>query len=161
MRDPHKEVSIGTISGGQRTRGIGQRGVYLGKLELLIDKLRVERSSLQAHKPIPASSASVVPPAGVPPAPSKILFWAAKSVDKKKLTVEQAAAYLGIAVQTAYQWCSERKIPYYKVRSKTFFDADELDAWRAKGKVKPISEVVKARRTTDSRSEERDHLRKP
>jgi len=124
--------------------------VYLGKLELIIDKLRLERSSLQAHKPIPASSAPVVPPAAVSPAPSKPFFSAAKAVDRKKLTVEQAAEHLGIAVQTVYQWCSEKRIPYYKMGSYDFFDADELDAYRAKGKVIPISEVEKQRQAKTS-----------
>ena len=59
--------------------------------------------------------------------------------------MKDAAEYLGIKEQTLYQWCSEKKIPYYKIGSKTFFEADELDAWRAKRKVKPISEIVQAR----------------
>lgn len=64
--------------------------------------------------------------------------------------VEQAAEYLGIAMQTVYQWCSEKTIPYYKMGSYDFFDADELDAYRAKGKVIPISEVVKQRQAKTS-----------
>jgi excisionase family DNA binding protein len=65
--------------------------------------------------------------------------------------VEQAAKYLGIAKQTVYLWCSEKKIPHKKIGSKTFFDADELDYWVARHKVRSMSEVVKARPASKSR----------
>ena len=135
--------------------------VYLGKLELTIDKLRVEQSSIGSHKPIPAPSVSLaptVPSAVVAPRRSKPSFSTAKAVDRKKLTVKQAADYLGVAVQTVYQWCSEKRILYYKIGSKTFFDADDLDALRAKNKVKPISEVVRAKGKKDIKSVEKNHL---
>jgi excisionase family DNA binding protein len=99
------------------------------RLVIVLDEIRIQldrnRHTTRSHEDWPPSA-----------------FAAAKPLDRRRLKVGQASEYLGIAVQTVYQWCSERKIPYYKVGSKTFFDADKLDAWRAKSEVKPMSEVV-------------------
>jgi DNA-binding transcriptional regulator YiaG len=88
--------------------------VYLGKLELMIEKLRLEQSSIGSHKPVPApsvSSAPAVSSAVVSPTPSKPSLSTAKATDRKKLTLEQAADYLGVAVQTVYQWCFGKEDP--------------------------------------------------
>ncbi|MEW6234235.1 MAG: helix-turn-helix domain-containing protein [Candidatus Omnitrophota bacterium] len=48
---------------------------------------------------------------------------------KDTLTHEEAAAYLGIASQTLYDYVSEQKIPFSKVGRKNLFRKSELDNW--------------------------------
>lgn len=118
---------------------------YLDRLALLIEKLRHERNGLESGKPVPPSSSPSTPSSKPDPASTRVLFAPGKPVNRKRLTMNQAAEYLGVAKQTLYQWCSERKLPRTKIGSKNVFDADELDAWVAKHKVGPMSGVVKAR----------------
>ena len=126
--------------------------VYLDELAIDLDKFRSEREGLAKRNP--SSTPKLIPSSPVESTvPLKSVFTTAKPIDRKKLTVVQAAEYLGIAEQTVRQWCSERKIPFYKVGSRTFFDADRMDAWRAKGEVKPISETVRTRPTKVSKEE--------
>jgi excisionase family DNA binding protein len=51
------------------------------------------------------------------------------SVDKKLMTVNEAAAYLGLSVHTLYSWTSQRKVPFVKLGSRVRFDRKKLDAW--------------------------------
>lgn len=124
---------------------------HLDSLALQIDKLRYERNSLKSGKPAELPSNPAASSSDPESTPAKALFSPVKPLNRKWLSVSQAAEYLGIAKQTLYQWCSEKKIPHKKIGSKTFFDADELDAWIGKRSVKPISEVVKARLARVSR----------
>lgn len=43
------------------------------------------------------------------------------------LTMNEAAAYLGLQKATLYEWCSERKISYTKIGRLTKFDKRYLD----------------------------------
>ena|SRR5208337_21558 len=134
--------------------------IYLEELALFIDKLRYERRLVESDEPVPPPSIAAAPPSNPEPTPVKPLFSTAKPLNRKRLTVPQAADYLGIATQTVYEWCSEKKIPHKKIGRKTFFDTDELDAWIAKHKVKPIGEAVKAR-MADASGRKTDESEKP
>jgi excisionase family DNA binding protein len=46
---------------------------------------------------------------------------------KQLLTVDEAAAYLGISKLTVYDWISKRKIQYVKVGRLVKFDLQTLD----------------------------------
>ena len=50
-------------------------------------------------------------------------------MDKRRIDVEEVAEYLGIKVSTAYNWVSERQIPYVKIGRLTKFDLRKIDAW--------------------------------
>ena len=47
------------------------------------------------------------------------------------MTPDQLALYLGLSVQTIYQYVSNRKIPFYKIpgSSKLLFHKQEVDGW--------------------------------
>ena len=121
------------------------------ELALLIDKLRFERDGLEIDKatetPLVSAVTHVVASSihSSKPIPASTVPLFSKPPDRKKLTVEQAAEYIGVKKQTMYQWCSEKKVTYRKIGRKTFFDADELDAWVAKGRVKSISDAAAER----------------
>ena len=51
------------------------------------------------------------------------------SVDQKLMTVDEAAAYLGLSVHTLYSWTSQRKVPFIKLGNRVRFDRKKLDAW--------------------------------
>lgn len=55
------------------------------------------------------------------------------------LTVNQAAAHLGVSPLTVYDWVSSRKIEYVKVGRLVRFRAQTLDRWIEKQTVKPIN----------------------
>lgn len=48
---------------------------------------------------------------------------------RKKLSVDEAADYLGIARRTLYNWSSARKVPHIKAGSRLLFDQAELESW--------------------------------
>ena len=52
------------------------------------------------------------------------------------LPIQEAAAYLGIAVWTLRHWVSERKIPYVKMGSLVRFRQRDLDEFIAQNLVK-------------------------
>ncbi len=57
--------------------------------------------------------------------------------EKRLLTVKEAAAYLGLARLTVYDWVSQRKIAYVKVGRLTKFKQRDLDNWIAAHTVEP------------------------
>lgn len=57
------------------------------------------------------------------------------------INIEQAAQYLGFAVQTIYQKVSERVIPFHKKGKKLWFLQSELDAWVREGRHKTRKEI--------------------
>ena len=126
---------------------------HLDRLALMIDKLRHEQRSLDVRTPVKPFPSPAAASPKLEPTPAKLLFSLGKPLNRKRLNMPQAAEYLGIAKQTLYQWCSEKKIPHKKVGSRTFLDADELDAWIAKRHVKPIGDLVKARLARVTRKE--------
>lgn len=57
--------------------------------------------------------------------------------EKRLLTVKEAAAYLGLARLTVYDWVSQRKISFIKVGRLVKFDRCTLDKWIEAHTVKP------------------------
>lgn len=82
------------------------------------------------------------------------------------LTVEQAAAYLGLSKLTMYDWISQRKIEFVKIGRLVKFDQRVLDKWIDQHTIKPrqeasgslwrapgpTQEALKPRSVTDARS---------
>jgi excisionase family DNA binding protein len=69
----------------------------------------------------------------------------ANLVHKSALTVDEAAAYTGLAVSFLYKLTSTQEIPHYKPRGKMlYFNREELDAWLLGNRVKTIDEINRA-----------------
>lgn len=54
-----------------------------------------------------------------------------------RLTLAQAADYLGLARQTLYQWRWENdgsKPPSYRIGNRVYYDLEDLDEWIAQHK---------------------------
>ena len=58
-------------------------------------------------------------------------------MQKRLLSVQETAEYLGLKVQTLYNWVSQRKIPFVKCGKLLKFDILKLDRW-----IEPISPPV-------------------
>jgi excisionase family DNA binding protein len=61
------------------------------------------------------------------------------------LSVEEAAAFLNIAVQTLYGYTSQRRIPFIKKEKKLYFDKADLLAWLKEGRQRSIDEILASR----------------
>lgn len=57
------------------------------------------------------------------------------------LNVQKAADYLGIKVNTLYQWVYLKRIPYFKSGRLVKFDLNDLDQFIEKSKVNAIKEI--------------------
>jgi len=63
-------------------------------------------------------------------------------IEKKYLTVEEAAEYLGVSRATIYSYTSNRVIPHYKPRGrKCYFLRDDLDNFIEKARVSSQEEI--------------------
>jgi excisionase family DNA binding protein len=54
---------------------------------------------------------------------------------REALNVGQAAEHLEVCTGTVYAWIEERRLPYYKVGRRVWFDPEDLKAFIAKGRV--------------------------
>lgn len=58
------------------------------------------------------------------------------SIEKKFLTVEEAALYLGISTSAVYKLTYGKKLPFYKPNGKKlYFKKKELEDWIEQGKM--------------------------
>ncbi len=57
---------------------------------------------------------------------------------RRLISIQEAAAYTGLAVPTLYTMVSQRRIPYVKVGRLTKFDVGLLDAWIKQNTVMPM-----------------------
>ena len=58
------------------------------------------------------------------------VFWA----EKRLISVEDAAKYLGVKKSTIYSWAWRRKIPSAKMGRRLLFDQEDLDRMIEAGK---------------------------
>ncbi len=59
---------------------------------------------------------------------------------RRLISIQEAAAYTGLAVPTLYTMVSQRRIPYVKVGRLTKFDIRLLDDWIKQNTVMPMPE---------------------
>ncbi len=59
---------------------------------------------------------------------------------RRLISIQEAAAYTGLAVPTLYTMVSQRRIPYVKVGRLTKFDVGLLDDWIKQNTVMPMPE---------------------
>lgn len=63
--------------------------------------------------------------------------------ENRWLSVEEAAAYLGISRDTVYKWIERKRMPAHKVGRLWKFRTEEIDNWVRKGKAATDSEPRK------------------
>lgn len=59
-------------------------------------------------------------------------------LQRRLLTVEEAAAYTGLSPHTVYTMVSQKRIPYVKVGRLTKFDLRLLEEWLRRHTVMPM-----------------------
>jgi len=59
----------------------------------------------------------------------------------KLMTIQQAAAFLNLAVPTLYTMTSKHTIPYRKRGKKLYFRQFELEQWLEAGKKRSVAEL--------------------
>jgi excisionase family DNA binding protein len=89
-------------------------------------------------------------------ATQKEMLWLLQSIvntgfsaDKssKMLDINEAAKMLKLSVSRLHTLTSKKEIPHYKNGRKLVFDADELDAYRKRNKIKTNEEIEIAANT--------------
>jgi len=50
-------------------------------------------------------------------------------MDQRYLSPKELSQYLGVSLQTVYEWTSQKKIPYVKLGRLVKFDIKEIDKW--------------------------------
>lgn len=50
-------------------------------------------------------------------------------MQRKTLTVREAAEYLGVHPDTIYAMVRQKQIPHFRVRRRIFFSQEAIDAW--------------------------------
>jgi excisionase family DNA binding protein len=50
-------------------------------------------------------------------------------MERRWLSVDEAAAHLGISRETVYKWVGRKQMPAHKVGRLWKFQVEELDAW--------------------------------
>lgn len=50
-------------------------------------------------------------------------------MQRKTMTAEEAAQYIGIHKETIYVMARKREIPHIRIRRRIFFSQETLDAW--------------------------------
>lgn len=62
--------------------------------------------------------------------------------NKQTLTLEEAAAFIGVAVSYLYKLTSTQQVPHFKPRGKMiYFDRSELEEWLRQGRVNSIGDI--------------------
>ena len=64
------------------------------------------------------------------------------SVNKKYLSLTEAAEYLRISDRNLRKLTKNNKIPFYKLEGKILFKISELDKYIEKNKVESLSELI-------------------
>lgn len=63
-------------------------------------------------------------------------------LQKKKLTLKEAAMYTGYKESYVYKLTASQRIPHSKPEGGAiFFDREELDQWLSRNRVKPVDEI--------------------
>ncbi|MBW2044328.1 MAG: helix-turn-helix domain-containing protein [Deltaproteobacteria bacterium] len=57
--------------------------------------------------------------------------------EKRFLSIQELAEYLGVKKNTLYSWVNMRKIPYTKVGRLVRFEKQKIDEWLKKHEVEP------------------------
>ncbi|MFE8697937.1 helix-turn-helix domain-containing protein [Cytobacillus sp. FJAT-53684] len=50
-------------------------------------------------------------------------------MQRKTITAQEAADYIGIHVETIYVMARKKEIPHIRIRRRIFFSVESLDTW--------------------------------
>lgn len=50
-------------------------------------------------------------------------------MERKTLTPQEIAAYIGVSTDTIYTMCKQKQIPYVRIRRRIFFHKETIDKW--------------------------------
>ncbi|KON86583.1 DNA-binding protein [Sporosarcina globispora] len=50
-------------------------------------------------------------------------------VQRKTLTAQEVADYIGVHIDTIYTMVREKQIPHFRVRRRIFFSMETINAW--------------------------------
>ena len=56
---------------------------------------------------------------------------------KRYLSPKELSEYLGISIQTIYEWTSQRRIPFVKLSRLVKFDITAIDDWMKSQREEP------------------------
>lgn len=69
-------------------------------------------------------------------------------LEKKVLTFDEAASYMGMSKSCLYKLTSQKIVPHYKPNGKKiYFEREELETYLLSVRVKPQSEIDEAAST--------------
>ena len=63
-------------------------------------------------------------------------------MQKKTLTVQDVADYLGVHSDTVYTMVREKQIPHFRIRRRIFFSIEAIDAWIRDQEQKVLEEAM-------------------
>ena len=59
-------------------------------------------------------------------------------MEARLLKIKEVSRYLGISIQTLYQWTSQRRIPFIKIgQGRIRFDIQAIDKWIRERSINP------------------------
>jgi DNA binding domain, excisionase family len=59
--------------------------------------------------------------------------------EQRYFSPQELSQYLGIAIQTVYEWTSQKKVPYIKLGRLVKFDQREIDNWMKTQRIEPYA----------------------
>ena len=62
---------------------------------------------------------------------------------KRYLSPKELSEYLGISIQTIYEWTSQRRIPFVKLSRLVKFDITAIDDWMKSQREEPCKGTKK------------------
>ena len=71
-----------------------------------------------------------------------VLSKISANINKKWLTLNEAAEYLRISDRNLRKLAKNSKLPFYKLEGKILFKVSELDKYIEKNKVESLSELI-------------------
>ncbi|MEH7490866.1 helix-turn-helix domain-containing protein [Neobacillus niacini] len=63
-------------------------------------------------------------------------------MQRKTLTVQEVADYLGVHQDTIYTMVRQKQIPHFRVRRRIFFNQNTIDAWIEKQETMIVREAI-------------------
>ncbi|MBI5123876.1 MAG: helix-turn-helix domain-containing protein [Candidatus Omnitrophica bacterium] len=59
----------------------------------------------------------------------------------KLLSPQELSAALNISIETVYAWTSQKRIPYIKMGRLVRFNADEVNKWLERQKIRVVGDI--------------------
>ncbi|RWZ59862.1 DNA-binding protein [Halobacillus fulvus] len=63
-------------------------------------------------------------------------------MNRRTMTVLEAAEYLGVCKDTIYTMVRTKEIPHFRLRRRIFFSQETIDAWIHDQELKQESQVI-------------------